>query len=363
MKILEVAELSGKGQFLELGTEWTEVLKSSSDDNVFYTWEWLSTWWKNFHEGELLILLIRKKGRIFGIAPLMCCKRKLLRTFNLRRLQFIGTGISDYSNFIIRDKEETQCLATIFEYLNRCSERWDYLHLREIPLDLGHTHLVRKIFSREFKFRISSICKYVLIPSSMRIQEDSLRGSIRRSIRRTLKRLSEEHRVDFNIVSDLDSVKDGLIAFEKLHQKQWNSEKKSTEKHTLPKRSFLNDIVNVFAARGWLNLSFLNADDMQISSCLGFEYGNKLYGYLTSFDPEYGRFGPGQLHIRFLIEYCLRRGLRELDLLRGQEQYKNKWNPRVRKNIEVKGFKRGLFHNMRKCAYTRTVLERIEMLI
>jgi len=348
MEISQVTELNDEDQFLELSTEWTEVLKSSGDDNLFYTWEWLSTWWKNFHEGELLILLIKRKERIVGIAPLMCSEHRLFRTFNLKKLQFVGAGISDYSNFIIKNKEEEQCLAAIFEYLSKCSGKWDYISLREIPLDSGYISLVREIFPSEFKFRISSVCKYILIPHSMRIQENSLRGSVRRSLRRTLKRLNEEHRVDFTILSDPDSARDGLRTFEKLYQKQWDS-KKPAEKHTLPKRSFLDDIVSVFAERGWLNLSFINADDARISSCLGFEYGNRLYGYLTSFDPDYGRFGPGQLHIRFLIEYCLRRGLRELDLLRGQEQYKNKWNPCMRKNVELKGFKKGLFHTFRRC--------------
>jgi CelD/BcsL family acetyltransferase involved in cellulose biosynthesis len=343
IKFLEVTELNDKDQFLELGTEWTEVLKSSRDDNVFYTWEWLSTWWENFHKGELLILLARSKERIFGIAPLMCVKQRLMHTFNLKTLQFIGTGISDYSNFIVRKEEEAQCLATMIEYLNKCSERWDFLNLSEIPSE--YINVIRKAFSHELRSRISSTCKYILIPQSMKLIENNLAGTVRRSLRRTLRRLEEEHRVEFNIISDLDSAKDGLKTFTELHQKQWNS-KKSTEEHTLPNKGFLNDIVNIFATKGWLNLSFLSADSIAISSCLGFEYGNKLYGYITSFDPEYGRFGPGQLHIKFLIEYCIRNGLRELDLLRGREPYKTKWNPHVRKNVELRGFKRRFFHTV-----------------
>jgi CelD/BcsL family acetyltransferase involved in cellulose biosynthesis len=345
IKFLEVTELNDKDQFLELGREWTEVLKSSRDDNVFYAWEWLSTWWENFHEGELLILLVRSKKRIFGIAPLMCVKQRLMRTFNLKMLQFLGTGISDYSNFIVRKEEEVQCLATMIEYLNKCSKRWSFLNLREIPLESEYVHVIRKAFSHELTSRISSTCKYIPIPRSMKLLENNLAGTARRSLRRTLRRLEEEHKIEFHIISDLDSAKDGLKTFTKLHEKQWSS-KKSTGEHALPNKDFLNDIVKIFASKGWLNLSFLNADGIAISSCLGFEYGNKLYGYITSFDPEYGRFGPGQLHIKFLIEYCIRNGLRELDLLRGQEPYKSKWNPCVRKNVELTGFKKRFFNTI-----------------
>lgn len=45
------------------------------------------------------------------------------------------------------------------------------------------------------------------------------------------------------------------------------------------------------------------------------------YHYLGAFDPELERFSPGPLVIGYALEEALRAGVRQLDFLRGQENY------------------------------------------
>ena len=60
------------GGFWALKPEWNDLVRRSSSDTLFLTWEWQSTWWKHLGEGSLLLLGFRHgdDGRLAGIAPL-----------------------------------------------------------------------------------------------------------------------------------------------------------------------------------------------------------------------------------------------------------------------------------------------------
>jgi CelD/BcsL family acetyltransferase involved in cellulose biosynthesis len=50
-----------------------------------------------------------------------------------------------------------------------------------------------------------------------------------------------------------------------------------------------------------------------------------MYYYIGGFDPDYSRFGPGNLIISESIEFARKAGLHAFDFLRGREPYKYKW--------------------------------------
>ncbi len=101
---------------MNLREKWNNVLKKSKDDNIFLTWEWLSTWWKHYgKEGKLIILLAEDKNEIVAIAPFMYSVCRLLE-FKLRKIEFMGTGHTDYCNFILA-KRKAESLELFLKYL------------------------------------------------------------------------------------------------------------------------------------------------------------------------------------------------------------------------------------------------------
>jgi CelD/BcsL family acetyltransferase involved in cellulose biosynthesis len=76
-------------------------------------------------------------------------------------------------------------------------------------------------------------------------------------------------------------------------------------------------------------------NDEPVSAEYGFEYGQKMYWYLSGFDPKYSSYSIGNITL-FLIEECIKRGFREFDLLRGEETYKNHWTNAHRRNFEIR---------------------------
>jgi CelD/BcsL family acetyltransferase involved in cellulose biosynthesis len=97
------------------------------------------------------------------------------------------------------------------------------------------------------------------------------------------------------------------------------------------------DVANAFAEKGWLALFFLTFNDEPVSSIYCYEYNEKLYAYLSGFDPEYALYRPGHLAIKNLVRYGAEKGLKEFDFLRGNEKYKTIWgSSKIRRNLEFR---------------------------
>jgi CelD/BcsL family acetyltransferase involved in cellulose biosynthesis len=57
---------------------------------------------------------------------------------------------------------------------------------------------------------------------------------------------------------------------------------------------------------------------------------NRFEAWRTGFDLSYFEVSVGKLMLMFLLEDCFRRGYKEADFLRGDEGYKEHWQPRHR---------------------------------
>jgi len=338
-----IVEFNEFDQFSMMKETWNNVLNKTKDRTIFLTWEWLSTWWKHFGKRKnLVLLLVEEKDRVIAIACLMYSNYKLL-AFKLRKMKFVGTGISDYHDFLLTRKK-TKCLKLLMNYLENYPLRWDCLELSGIP-ETSESLLLLHQMPKNFglKWKVSDVCPHIPLPSSFDVFIKGLSRNMRYNLRRRKKKLESQYKVDFKKYSDVDSTKEAMYTFFKLHRKRW--ELKSPSGALVARgvnRDFHLDVAKSFAENGWLNLSFLTINDEPIASLYSFEYGQKLYQYLTAFDPEYSTYGPGNLLISYLIQDCIRNGIREFDFMRGAESYKYAWNAVNRRIIEVSHVRKGL---------------------
>lgn len=334
--MLRVRELNEYDQFMELREQWNDVLRKSKDNEVFLTWEWLSTWWKHYgKEKELMILLAEDGEKIVAIAPLVYSIYKLFG-LGLRKMEFLGTQHTDYRNFILTEKK-MESLKLFLKYLSKLN--WDCLEFRNIPETAESFAALRYILgtSHMQDERVSSTCFYIPLCTTWDVFSKELSGNMRRNLRRRMKRLEQNYKVAFKRQDDIDSVQQGVETFIHLHQKRWNSKGFRGSFGEEPKfRDFLLDVSKCFAEKNWVNLSFLTADDKPISAALCFEYNRTLYYYHPGYDPEYSNFGVGNLLIMRLIQDSIQKGLAKFDFLAGAESYKSDWTPLSRNNLEVR---------------------------
>lgn len=331
--------------FQDLKETWNILLKCNLlGDNVFLTWEWLSTWWKHFKEGRKpLILLVEDKDEVLAIAPLMLSKYKLPMFGTIKKVEFLGARHSDYNNFIIV-KKATQCLRLIISYLMDTIADWDWIELKEIPETTENANYLEALFSYspsnlKFKKRVCNICPYIKLPNSFDLLIKGLKKNMRQNLNKYLRKLSERHHVELKRYDEAGfSVKEAMEIFIKLNEKRWALEGRpgSFTSKEPSFRHFHIDVAELFAEKGWLGLYFLTADDEPVSAQYTFEYGHKMFYYLAGFDPQYAEYSVGNLIIRFLLERCITRGFKEYDMMRGDEPYKLLWTHTVRRNFEIK---------------------------
>src|SRR5207245_314864 len=97
--------VSTQDGFDALRSHWS-ALHQRSGDGVFQPYEWQRSWWKYFGGGrELHIVLLGNDA----IAPFYLENVSVLPGLRLRRLSFLGAGVSDYLGVIAAGDVEEIC--------------------------------------------------------------------------------------------------------------------------------------------------------------------------------------------------------------------------------------------------------------
>jgi len=334
-----------------LKDKWNVLLNKSLENNIFMTWEWIITWWKHFGKGrEPLILVVRENNKILAIAPLMVSRYKIPFFGNLRKIEFIGTPDSDYHDFIIL-KKERKCLKYFLNFLKTNIEIWDWIDLKEIPKTSVSTKVLSSEIIKDLKInkRICNICPYVKIPDSTEGLMKNLSKNMRGSLRRCIKKLTKKYNINFEKYSKIGSIQKAMKTFIALNKKRWKQKNTVGIYDKQMGKKFVDfhiDISKIFAKKGWLGLYFLTANGVPISAQFTFEYRKKMYYYLAGFDPDYSSYSVGNIITKFLLEECQRKGLKEYDMLRGNEPYKYRWATNIRENLAIRLVKMDFFSNL-----------------
>lgn len=341
-RILKVRECN---EFQTLRDRWNDYLNVSLDNNVFSTWEWLSIWWKHFGKGkQLIILFIEDENEISAIAPFVRSKHRFLGIGNLKKISFAGSPDSDYNGFILKEKKIIFS-ELVFDYLNKHVD-WDYLELTDIPKNSATMDLLCMVPLKEMYKHLEigqgDVCPYVSLPNSMDAFLKDLGHNARKNLRRCSRKLEEEYCVELKKYDEIGSVKEAMEIFFRLHQMRWKSKGELGAFNKPVFRDFHIDVAKCFAEKGWLKLNFLTVNDEPITAQYGFEYNQKVYSYLSGWNPDYSQYMIGSLATMYDIQRSIQKGLKEYDLMRGSEAYKGLWTTKARKNLEIRFVKKGL---------------------
>ena len=146
---------------------WNEILSQTPDTNIQLTHEWLSSWWEVFGDNERLSLItVTDGGKIIGIAPLTITKVIGKAGFELRKLTFIGDGLTDYHDLLIANERREEALQILIKFIANSKENWDAIHFRNVRGDSPNLPILRDILgdtSFTFVERINYKCSYISI--------------------------------------------------------------------------------------------------------------------------------------------------------------------------------------------------------
>lgn len=346
---MEMREFGSFNDLEAAGIDWNNVLSHSLDDNPFLTYEWLSEWWRSFGKGrKLQLLAVKEEDRVLLMIPLMISTYKAFGV-KFRKLEFVATPASDYHNFVMTDFEKNAEVTELLRKKLRQNLGVNSMELTEIPEHSWTAKFLGDLnMDGNWKTttRSLNLCPYINLPESM----DKLLGNLGSNFRRNLKRWQKSAEKDYTIrflkCNEIGSVEEGMKIFFELHQKRWASKDKPGLFSNNQFRDFHMAVAKTFAQKGWLSLFFLTFNGTPVSAIYGYEYNQKMYNYLTGFDPKYEAQRPGSLIFKNAIEYSISKGVTEFDFMRGGESYKTSWGTIARRNLEFRFLKKGFKSNV-----------------
>src|SRR5689334_2964505 len=96
---------------------WSRLLERSQAASIFTSFPWNAAWWHAFGpraQRRLYVLVAAdRSGVVRGIAPLM-----LAQSSGSRRLQWIGTGLSDTGDFLLDDECAGPAASALLTHLD-----------------------------------------------------------------------------------------------------------------------------------------------------------------------------------------------------------------------------------------------------
>ena len=240
-------------------------------------------------------------------------------------IEFIGTGNSEYNDFILTDNSE-KSINMFFDYLNNLPDNWSCAKFDDIVEKRSCFSPVRQLSNKITLGRTSLVLP---IPKSYEGLIDSIKGRDRKDFRRNLRRLDENgFKVDLVDYSSESLMTKGMNVLFDLHQKRWKS--KGGFRGMFAEQSFRDfslDIAKCFSQKGWLGLYCLELSRKPVAAIFGFRYLSVYYLYISGLDPIYRKFSIGNLLYWLVMPKFIQEELVEFDFGIGTDAYKQQWNP------------------------------------
>lgn len=236
------------------------------------------------------------------------------------QLTLIGSGISDYLDPLIAPEFGSEMVDRLAVELKNWTD-WDLCNWQ----DLSNVTPLKRLARSGFDVQVlkDAVCSAIVFPEKFDQYSQTLPHGIQRNLRRYREKVEAEGELRFSINSDADpTLLDTLI---KLHAARWREHGEAGMITVNQSGQFLRDICDGFAQSGVLRIFSLLLRDKVAAIIVGFRWNNRLYGYLTGFDPQWAKLGVGRLLLFEALRHCCDNGCEAWDFLRGDEPYKAEW--------------------------------------
>lgn len=325
-----------------LGSEWRQLLEQCPQDNLFLSWEWVSTWYANFSDSCSLQVIVARApddGSLLGIAPLAIYPTRVASLITLRELGFVGRGLApDHLDFPIRTGHERAVTAAFHDWIRTSAGRWDVLQLDGLSETSPLLQRLTGPPAPPWHHRHEIACPFLTLPGDRSAWLSGLPKKRRYKIRRGLQQLEEAfpgqirlHRVE----SDTE-LPEAFKALVRLHRATRDARHTGNAFPDPRHLAFHRQICTLFLAQDRLRLYLLYAGGEVIAATYCFRYRDTVSFYSTGFAGRYRRFSPGMLLLAHAIGQSIVEGAAYFDFLRGDEPYKFIFARECRHDVHIR---------------------------
>ncbi len=305
----------------QIEPEWTTSVRENAVTTPFQLPIWLLIWWKHFGSGKLYVLTFRQGSRLVAVIP--CFLHEWL---GRRQLTLIGSGISDYLDPYIAPEHSGEVIRHLQMYLEQ-HQGWDLCDWQ----DLSPETPLRNI--EKAKIEAATPCSEIELNGSFDLYFAALSKDLKRNIRRYSERAKQIGTVEFE--ASTDGSHKHLDTLIRLHTQRWEKQGQPGMVAANQSEPFLRDVVPQFARIGLIRYFTISFENEVAALLLSFSFNNRIFAYMTAFDPKYDSLGFGRTLLFEAIRHAYLQGYSRWNFLRGDEPFKAWWGAKSEARCRV----------------------------
>ncbi len=349
--VYEVREYSDWGEVRKLRSVWDEMAAVQDEPNLFLSFDWYETWWSVLgYRYQLLVLTAEFEGQTVAIAPMMIARSTVFR-LPYNEIRFISTldvaysakAFSGTQNLIFSEGHKA-AIRVLADYLFNQTKKWTHIRLHPIPVNSGIISDIENVAHRHRLAHYKAVntanaCLY--LDSSWDEYLSNLSAGLKKNMRRAFRAL-EGVAYEFKEVTTAGECEDAIQWIHEIEKKSWKHTKgvrfTSNENNGL-----YDEVIRSFGKRGWLRIIFLFINGEPAAYDLHIEYQGYINTLKGSFNPEFKDYSPGALITWYAYEKFHHEGVRKVDLLWGNLDYKVRWTNRLLAHGRIIIVNRGVY--------------------
>lgn len=308
----------------ELENIWNKC-KTDSNSTIFQEYNWLLNWYNSFgkyFKTKLCITAIYKEENIICIMPLCINTKK-----NIKILEWIGGGVSDYHLPIIKDLKENEKLDYNLIFKNLLSKNFD-IDLIQLTNQPEKIHNIKNPLVKFFKNELISTSYHIDVNMQWDnfIKENKSVKKQLRDLKRLERNLGAKGSLDY---IEYSSIKEKIKVTKEmifLKEKQYNV---SGVKNIFNNKTFQDFYLNLLECQSfnkYMHISSLSLDGDTIAVHYGLKDQFSYYYLMPAYSESWKTFSPGAILMQKLIKSSFEKFPFKFDFLPGNETYKIKWS-------------------------------------
>lgn len=325
----EISVVKNSAGLSALKSLWRELENADNKTTPFNSYDWLSLWWQHYKkaDAELHVLKFSTGGKSVAIAPLYFENYVQLKFVRQRELCWLGSGgdtSPDYLNIICLPEHRSSVIELFVVYLNNLKEA-QRIHLTDISEPSLLFEQLHKTFSAENGLLVSSKTNKIFtaeLPTSWDEFRMSLSRKRRKQINHRRNRLDQTGNWSLQICKTSNQRQLAIASLEELHRQRWVSKGSPGGFATDAYVQFHREVIEAFAAQNKIWLVTLTINDEIIGVLYLYLWRNTLYFFQSGFSPNHESLSPGHVMFSYVFSKAIERGIRHVDLLKGDYKYK-----------------------------------------
>lgn len=319
----------------EFVPDWWSLWKRDLAALPFQSPAWLVPWWRQFGNDELCSVVIKRADKVIGFLPFYVYRDTATEK---RQLLPLGVGTTDYLDGVFSPQCSVEEIEGAIEVLQSGVEH-DELCCSQLP---GHSRLLeamtrkseggnQRSASSETRVFLSQSDGCSRMPAATVAE---LPQKIRRNAIYYRNRAQRDGTLEL-VQADKSNWQEIFEELRRLHALRWQTR---GEDGVLVDERVVNwhrEAIPQLLEAGLLRLVALRLNEHVIAvlySLIDSELshrerdGRTQYFYITAYSPDHADLRPGTLLIAHAVEHAANQGVRTIDMLRGDEGYKQIWH-------------------------------------